>query len=135
MMTTRRFLVSMASILLAAGLTACNKNPAETAGKSIDQAVKKTSAKIDDASKSIAQQTDNVSEAINDAAITTKVKTAILTEPNLKTLQIHVNTLNGVTTLSGSVSSEQNRKQAQTIAAAVTGVKNVENQLIVTPIK
>ena len=41
--------------------------------------------------------------AVDDATITTKVKSAVFAEPGLKTLQIGVDTKDGVVTLSGTV--------------------------------
>lgn len=122
------------SMLFLVGLAACDKpGPAETAGKKIDRMV-------DDAGKNIGEATDKVGEelgeqgaktgvAIDDAAITAKVKAAIFAEPGLKTLQISVDTVNGVVTLSGSVDSLSSSNEARALAGAVAGVKAVENRL------
>ena len=55
--------------------------------------------------------------------ITTKVKSAILAEPDLKVLQIDVNTTNGVATLAGTVDSQRNSDLATQIAGSVNEVK------------
>jgi hyperosmotically inducible protein len=68
---------------------------------------------------------------MDDAGITTKVKTAILNDPELKVLQIHVATNNGVVTLTGTVDSPANSDHAKNVAGAVKGVKSVDNQLTV----
>ena len=68
---------------------------------------------------------------IDDAEITTKVKAAIFAEPGLKTLQISVDTIKGVVTLSGSVDSSPSRDRAKALAGAVAGVKEVKNQLVI----
>jgi osmotically-inducible protein OsmY len=127
-----RFLLFSVSMVLVSGLAACDKNSAQTAGKSIDQAIDTTSNKISETSRQAGEQSDKIGEALDDTAITAKVKAAILAEPGLKVLQIHVDTVSGITTLSGSVDSQQNGDKAKSIAAAVTGVKNVENQLQVS---
>ena len=112
------------SMLFVVGLAACNKpGPAETAGKKIDQTA-------DEAGKKIGEATDKAGVAIDDTAITSEVKAAIFAEPGLKTLQISVDTVKGVVTLSGSVDSLQSSDRAKTLAAAVTGVKEVENRLV-----
>lgn len=119
-------------MIFAVGLAACDKpGPAEEAGKSIDEAAEKVGDKMDEASKNIDEQSDKAGTAFDDAAITAKVKTAILAEPGLKVLQINVDTLHGVTTLSGSVDSQKSMDKAKEIARAVAGVKDVENKLIV----
>lgn len=121
-------------MLLAAGLAACDKpGPAETAGKKIDQTVNDAGKQIGEASDKVAvkmaEQNEKASVAINDAEITTKVKAAIFAEPGLKTLQISVDTVNGVVTLTGSVDSQANSDTAKSLAGAVAGVHRVENQL------
>jgi len=113
------------SMLLLVGLAACDKpGPAETAGKKIDQTVDKVGEKI-------GAQTAKAGVAIDDAEITTKVKAAIFAEPGLKTLQISVDTVKGVVTLSGSVDTRSNSNRAKELASAVTGVNGVENRLVV----
>lgn len=139
------------SILLVAGLAACDKpGPAETAGKKIDQAAENTGNKIDQAAEDaghkigeatdkatlkMAEQSHKAGVVIDDAEITTKVKAAIFAEPGLKTLQISVDTVKGVVTLSGSVDTQQNSNSAKALAGAVAGVKEVENKLALKPNK
>ncbi len=119
------------SMLLAVGLIACGKpGPAETAGQKIDETADKAGAKIDEAVDKLGEQGDKASVAINDAEITTKVKGAIFAEPGLKTLQISVDTIQGVVTLTGSVDNQQNSDRARGLAIAVAGVKDVDNRLM-----
>lgn len=70
-------------------------------------------------------------EYVDDAAITTKVKAAILAEPGLKTLQIGVETYKDVVQLSGFVDSAQAKTRAGQVAAGVPGVKSVRNDLVI----
>ena len=70
---------------------------------------------------------------IDDAAITAKIKAAILSEPGLKVLQINVETNKGVVTLTGTADSPRSSETAKVIAAAVAGVKSVDNRLVVRP--
>lgn len=126
------------SMLLVAGLAACDKpGPAETAGKKIDQTA-------NDAGKSIADATEKVGDKINaqstktgvaidDAEITAKVKATIFAEPGLKSLQIGVDTVKGVVTLTGSVDSTSSSERVKSMAGAVSGVHGVDNQLIIKP--
>ena len=64
-----------------------------------------------------------------DAAITAKVKAAFLAEKNLKSLDLHVTTLNGTVELSGFVTSSAQVDQAVDVALHVDGVKDVKNDL------
>ncbi len=68
---------------------------------------------------------------IDDSAITTKVKAAILNEPSLKVFQINVETFKGEVQLSGFVDSAQSVGKAGEVARRVEGVKSVKNNLIV----
>ena len=123
------------SLLFAVGLSACNKpGPAETAGKKIDQtadaAGKNISETADKVGEKLGEQGTKAGVAIDDAEITTKVKAAIFAEPGLKTLQISVDTVKGVVTLSGSVDSRASSDRAKALAGAVAGVNKVENRLV-----
>lgn len=135
MKAIKSFKLTCISVLLAAGLMACDKpGSAESAGKKIDQT-------IDEADKKIGETVDKFGEKLNeksaktglamdDAEISLKVKAAIFAEPGLKTLQISVDTVKGVVTLSGSVDSLPNSDRAEALASAVAGVKKVENRLV-----
>ncbi|KAF0190806.1 MAG: transport-associated protein [Gammaproteobacteria bacterium] len=129
---SKSILLTGVAVILATGLAACDKEkPAETAGRSIDQATGKAGDKMAAASENLGEQSDRAGVAVGDTAITTKVKAAILAEPGLKVLQINVDTAKGVTTLSGTVDSQQSSDRAREIATAVAGVKEVKNQLLV----
>ncbi len=65
----------------------------------------------------------------SDTATTTKVKTALLAERNLKSLDISVETQNGVVQLSGFATSSAQIDQAVDVAKNVKGVKDVKNDL------
>lgn len=123
------------SLLFAVGLAACDTKPglAENAGKKIDQTVDEAGKKLEE---TVAKVGDELQEqgaktgaVMDDAEITAKVKAAIFAEPGLKTLQISVDTIKGVVTLSGSVDSQADSDQAKGLAGAVSGVKEVDNRL------
>ncbi len=79
----------------------------------------------------IEQASAEVKEETQDAAITAKVKAAIIREPELKSTQINVDTLNGDVTLSGAVETEHASARAEEVAERVEGVRSVANRLIV----
>jgi osmotically-inducible protein OsmY len=68
---------------------------------------------------------------VDDTAITTKVKAAILTDSALKVLQINVETFKGVVQLSGFVNSAQSVMKAGEVARGIHGVVEVKNNLVV----
>ena len=128
------------STLLFVGLAACAKpGPAETAGKNIDRSVDQVGRKIgetvDKVGDKMSEQSAKAGVAIDDTEITTKIKAAILAESGLKTLQISVDTVKGVVTLSGSVDTSPHSDMAQALASAVSGVSRVRNDLVVQPRK
>lgn len=123
------------SMSLVAVLGACDKpGPAETAGKNIDRSMDQAGQKIGEAADKVGEkmgeQGTKAGVAIDDTEITAKVKAAIFAEPGLKTLQISVDTVRGVVTLSGSVDSQPSSNRAKELASAVAGVKEVENRLV-----
>jgi osmotically-inducible protein OsmY len=68
-------------------------------------------------------------DVFGDTGITTRVKTAIFNEPELKVMAIHVSTEDRVVTLSGSVKTRAERAKAIQVARNVEGVKSVKNDL------
>jgi osmotically-inducible protein OsmY len=77
------------------------------------------------------QKREGTGEYLDDSAITTKVKAAILNEPTLKVFQVNVETFKGEVQLSGFVDSAQSAAKAGAVARSVKGVKSVKNNLIV----
>jgi hyperosmotically inducible periplasmic protein len=74
---------------------------------------------------------ETTGEYIDDAVITTKVKTAIFDEPSLKPMQVSVETFQNVVQLSGFVDSQRTKATAGDIARRVDGVRSVKNDLVV----
>jgi len=148
MKTIENFKLVSLSVLLVAGLSGCDNSGlggSGTAGK--DNAARNTTAdrdatltrdstagqdttaNRDTAGMKLDRTMDQAGLAVDDAAITAKVKAAIIAEPGLKAMQINVDTDKGVVTLSGSVDSVSKSEKAKTLADAVSGVKAVENRL------
>jgi hyperosmotically inducible protein len=71
--------------------------------------------------------------AIDDATITTRVKTAILNDSAVGGQKIDVDTSNRVVTLSGEVVTQADRDRAVKIARSVDGVADVKDSLQVVP--
>jgi hyperosmotically inducible protein len=139
-------LAALAYVSLAISLLiACEqKGPAEKAGQKIDNAVEqagekldtateKAGDKVDAAKQSVKHKADVAEEYIDDTMITLKVKTALSSDPLLKTAKIEVTTVNGVVTLKGSVDSEASLVQAIADVNKQAHVKSVQSQLVVNP--
>jgi osmotically-inducible protein OsmY len=74
-----------------------------------------------------------VGETIDDTTITTRVKTAMLNDPQVGGLRIDVDTFKGAVTLSGRVKSEAEKQQAISLARGINGVAEVKDALQVIP--
>ncbi|MDD5328930.1 MAG: BON domain-containing protein [Sulfuricella sp.] len=83
----------------------------------------------DDKGADTGAKRESVGEAISDAAITTKVKAAILGDRMLKVMQIKVKTTEGVVRLTGKVKTQEAVEHAAEVAQKVKGVVSVDNQL------
>jgi osmotically-inducible protein OsmY len=111
--------------LLVAGCGDQTNSPA-TVGQKMDRTVDKMANATD-------QAANKTSAAVDDAAITAKVKSAILAEPGLKSLQIDVDTKNAVVALNGTVDKPELKARAAQIAQSVGGVRSVQDNLVVKP--
>ncbi len=74
-------------------------------------------------------RTEGTGEYVDDTVITTKVKTAVLNDPMLKSAEINVETFKGRVQLSGFVSSQADINQAVKVARGVEGVSSVANDM------
>lgn len=70
-----------------------------------------------------------VGTEIDDTVITTKVKSALLKDTGLESLDIKVETRKGVVQLSGFVDSQNQMDRAMTVAQGIDGVSNVDNKI------
>lgn len=74
-------------------------------------------------------------EVIDDSALTTQVKSALLAEKDVNSFDIKVKTFDGTVQLSGFVDSKWQIDKAVQVASAVNGVQHVKNDLIHKPAK
>ena len=72
---------------------------------------------------------EKTGDYIEDSALTTRVKAALLAEEDLKSLPISVETTEGVVTLSGALVSNAQIDQAVDVVKHVDGVRDVHNAL------
>ena len=74
---------------------------------------------------------ESTGEYVDDATVTSKVKAALLDDSGLKSFDISVQTNRDAVQLSGVVSSDQIKARATQVAAGVSGVRSVQNNLTV----
>jgi len=128
MIEIRKPTALLAAAIAAIALTTagCNRTPSDTTGRATSD---KMATTTDRTATTTSRATNETAVVVDDAAITTKVKSAVLAEPGLKTLQINVDTKDAVVTLSGTVDSPELKSKAVQIAQSVQGVKSVNDNL------
>ena len=72
---------------------------------------------------------ESTGEYITDSWITTKVKAALVEDPQVKASEVNVETFKGVVQLSGFVSSTAAMNQAVRVARGIRGVTSVRNDM------
>lgn len=74
------------------------------------------------------ERADNMDsdQPVGDTWITTKVKTSLLADEDVAGLQVDVETVNGVVTMSGDVDSQMQIDEARRIASEIEGVTDVD---------
>ena len=70
-------------------------------------------------------------QVIDDTAIHTKVKAALVNDPVVSGTAINVDVERGVVVLTGAVNGDVEKTKAEDIARGVSGVRTIENNLIV----
>ena len=140
-----RHVLAIACLSAAFGLAGCEqqKDTAEKAGEKVERAAETAEQKIDQAKDQAQQEMmrpnrppeSAAGEAVDDAAITARIKSAILTDPLLKGSNIEVTTVNGVVTLRGTVNEEPDIARAIEVANTQLDVKGVQSELIVQKVK
>ena len=131
--------IALSLLAAATLLVACERKTTVTdtpAGSTATTSTTTTvspSAAASNAMAATASAMDKAGDAAGDAMITGKVKTALLADPDVKGMQIDVDTKNGVVMLNGTADKSANSDKAATIAKGIDGVKSVQNNLTVKP--
>jgi hyperosmotically inducible periplasmic protein len=122
---------------LLLGLAACDQKPkADEPGKTFDKLVENAGRNLESApapapvapGQGAAQP--GGSPAI-DAALAAKVKAAVSSEPELRSVTVDVKAADGIVTLYGTADSSAKSHQAAMVAMNVEGVRSVKNEMVV----
>lgn len=121
---------------LALSMVACEQQSSpEQVGKDIARAVEnardQAAQSADQAKEATGDATAEAGKTLDDAAVTAKVKSALVAEPGLKSLTINVDTTAGIVTLRGTADSPESRVKAEQLAMNVEGVRSVTNEIVV----
>ncbi|MGH8128573.1 MAG: BON domain-containing protein [Gammaproteobacteria bacterium] len=120
----KQLLTAFAIVSLAAGglaLSACHKKQGSP-GQQMKQGAQQMG-------QGMKHATSNAGQAMSDSAITTKIKSKLAANQGLSSFNIHVETNNGMVTLTGTVDMTSKRDLAGRIADSTDGVKGVTNNI------
>jgi hyperosmotically inducible periplasmic protein len=134
-------MTTISAIVATMALAGCDKrdqtdarNRSSTTVASADQrAGTDTRSGMDKAKDATENAAAKMGNKVDDAVITTSVKTELAKDPSLSALRINVDTSNGRVALKGKAPSNEAREHATTLAQNVKGVVSVDNQLTVMP--
>lgn len=73
-----------------------------------------------------------VGEAVDDAKIVTELNAKYAADPDLSVFKINVDSTQGFVRLKGEVKTFAARQKAEAMARTISGVKSVDNQLLIT---
>jgi hyperosmotically inducible protein len=82
---------------------------------------------------SVMRDQQTVGQYTDDAKITAEIKSNMATDKTVAATAISVETLNGVTQLSGFAKSQAEKDRAAQIAREAKGVRSVRNDIVVRP--
>jgi len=129
MIPTCRARAALTAVLLALALVACERQTSQPVATPVPPPPPPAAPEQPVA---IAPQKPAESpQVVADRALAAKVKEALLAEPKVKAHAIDIVAKDGVVTLFGTADTKDRRQMAGKIAAAVAGVKSVENKLAV----
>jgi hyperosmotically inducible protein len=99
---------------------------ARARGAQAGEAIAEGANKIGAAASTVAERG---SEALADASITAKIKSKMALDESVRALDIDVDTVDGVVTLTGNVGSIAVRDRAVELATETAGVRTVQDRL------
>ena len=139
----RPFSLSGAALLVAAlALSACSREDQDAAAYRVDDAAAQVEQKageiktdvgrsLEEARQAGSDAADRLGDRVADASITTAVNAELAKDPDLSALAINVDTVDGRVQLIGKAPNQAARERASVLAAAVDGVRAVDNRLVV----
>jgi len=125
--------LSILAVVTAATLSVVPLAPAfcqeSAAGQEMHQSGQAIKSAGSDTGESVKHAYQGTADELSDAALTTKVKSVLLSDARTRKYSIHVESDQGKVAIGGTVESPSDAKYAQTVVAAVHGVRAVDNKL------
>lgn len=111
--------------------TGAANRPATTATTPADRATADASTAANRAGDKVEAAADKAGNKAADAVTTAKVKSRLMAEPGIDSLQIDVDSASGRVTLTGQVDTPALKARAKELAGAVEGVTSVVDRMTV----
>ena len=125
-----RLLAASAAAVALTGLAGCDRNDADRVARPAPPPPQSTAPAAPPPTATTPPAADRtVGEAAGDAAVTAKVKAALIAEKGVDGLKIDVDTRDGNVTLTGNVPEAAQVERATQVARGIDGVKAVDNKL------
>ena len=108
-----------------AGVTLPNRDTVGTAGQTAERA-RQAGHEI---SQKTAEAAKTAQEALSDGALTAKIKAKMALDDSVKALDLNVDTVNAVVTVTGKVRTRAERERALALARETDGVRQVVDRI------
>lgn len=124
-------LTTAAAVASSAGASIAERTraAAETVKEKTAAAVERTKEMASNAARKTDNATERGARVASDSTITTKVKAGLVADPDLKAMDISVDTEQGVVMLGGFVPSKAEADKAMKVAKSVDGVTSVKSDI------
>jgi hyperosmotically inducible periplasmic protein len=109
-----------------AGVTLPNSDTVGTAGRTGAERAKQAGQEI---SQKNAEAAKTAQEALSDGTLTAKIKAKMALDDSVKALDLNIDTVDGVVTVTGKVHTRAERERALALARETTGVKHVVDRI------
>jgi len=101
-----------------------------TAGRTGAEVAKRAGQEI---SQKTAEAAKTAQEALSDGGLTAKIKAKMTLDDTVKALDLNVDTVDGVVTVTGKVRSSAERERALALARETNGVRKVVDRITIEP--
>lgn len=113
------------------GAAGCSDQNNQKVGERIDNGMETAKDKVGQSADTAKEKLSQAGAAMDDAAVSAKVKAKLMAAPGLKSTDIQVDTREGVVVLSGTVDKMEDAQRAVQLAESVESVISVESRLAV----